>query len=117
VAALKCRQRKKQWLNNLQAKVDAYSHDNEILSSNVKALESQVMQLRTLLLAHKDCTITQQQGLTPQSFMQFINGEVSFMPPQQSMGLQPVGPLAPQGVPMMMTAQGTVVAGQAGFAQ
>ena len=112
IAALKCRQRKKQWLNNLQAKVDAYSHDNELLSQNVKALEAQIMQLRTLLVQHKDCPITVQQGITPQAFMQFINtGDVPYMT-AQPMGMQPVGPLGPQGMSMMMQGGGPVAAGQ-----
>jgi len=63
VAALKCRQRKKQWLANLQQKVELYSSENDALSAQISALREEVVNLKTLLLAHKDCPVTQQQGL------------------------------------------------------
>lgn len=63
VAALKCRQRKKQWLANLQNKVDLYQTENDQLTQQIAALREEVVNLKTLLLAHKDCPVTQQQGL------------------------------------------------------
>ncbi|ESZ89647.1 hypothetical protein SBOR_9967 [Sclerotinia borealis F-4128] len=63
VAALKCRQRKKQWLNNLQAKVDTYTNENEHLQQKVQSMENEIHQLRTMLMAHKDTPLGQQQGL------------------------------------------------------
>ncbi|GAW18569.1 hypothetical protein EKO27_g4795 [Xylaria grammica] len=63
VAALKCRQRKKQWLANLQNKVEMFSSENDALTSQISALREEVVNLKTLLLAHKDCPVTQQQGL------------------------------------------------------
>jgi ATF/CREB family transcription factor len=63
VAALKCRQRKKQWLANLQQKVEMYSTENDNLGAQIAALREEVVNLKTLLLAHKDCPVTQQQGL------------------------------------------------------
>jgi hypothetical protein len=69
------------------------------------------MQLRTLLVQHKDCPVTIQQGINPQTFMNFINStEVPYMQ-AQSVGLQPVGSLGPQGVSMMMGQGGGVTAG------
>ena len=62
VAALKCRQRKKQWLQNLQNKVEAFSSENDLLQTQLQQLREEVVQLKTLLLAHKDCPISQQQG-------------------------------------------------------
>ncbi|KAK9234497.1 Aft1 HRA domain-containing protein [Lipomyces kononenkoae] len=56
VAALKCRQRKKQWLANLQAKVEYYGNENDALNAQVTALREQVVNLKALLLAHKDCS-------------------------------------------------------------
>jgi ATF/CREB family transcription factor len=50
IAALKCRQRKKQWLANLQAKVDYYSVENDTLNKEVAALREQVANLRSLLM-------------------------------------------------------------------
>lgn len=63
VAALKCRQRKKQWLANLQQKVEIFSSENDSLSQQISQLREEVVNLKTLLLAHKDCPVTQQQGL------------------------------------------------------
>ena len=61
LAALKCRQRKKQWLNNLQAKVEYLANDNEQLQVQSNALREEIVNLKTLLLAHKDCPIARQQ--------------------------------------------------------
>lgn len=69
VAALKCRQRKKQWLANLQAKVEMFTSENDALSAQIAQLREEVVNLKTLLLAHKDCPVTQQQGLHS-AFMQ-----------------------------------------------
>jgi ATF/CREB family transcription factor len=63
VAALKCRQRKKQWLANLQSKVEMFSNENEALTAQITQLREEVVNLKTLLLAHKDCPVTQQQGM------------------------------------------------------
>lgn len=64
VAALKCRQRKKQWLANLQTKVEMFSTENDALTAQINQLRDEVVNLKTLLLAHKDCPVTQQQGLS-----------------------------------------------------
>ncbi|KAH7109350.1 Aft1 HRA domain-containing protein [Dactylonectria macrodidyma] len=63
VAALKCRQRKKQWLGNLQTKVEMFSTENDALTAQITQLTGEVVNLKTLLLAHKDCPVTQQQRL------------------------------------------------------
>ncbi|MCJ1475109.1 hypothetical protein MMC13_003769 [Lambiella insularis] len=69
VAALKCRQRKKQWLANLQAKVEIFSSENDALSAQVTQLREEILNLKTILIAHKDCPISQQtQGVA--SYMQ-----------------------------------------------
>lgn len=63
VAALKCRQRKKLWLANLQSKVEMFSSENDALTAQISQLREEVVNLKTLLLAHKDCPVTQQQGM------------------------------------------------------
>ena len=63
VAALKCRQRKKQWLANLQAKVEIFSSENDNLSAQVSSLREEIVGLKTILLQHKDCPVSQSQGL------------------------------------------------------
>ncbi|KAI8078068.1 uncharacterized protein B0P05DRAFT_543960 [Gilbertella persicaria] len=62
IAALKCRQRKKQWLNNLQAKVEFLTNDNERLQMQSESLKEEIVNLKTLLLAHKECPIAQAHG-------------------------------------------------------
>ncbi|KAI9498887.1 hypothetical protein BDB00DRAFT_967925 [Zychaea mexicana] len=56
-AALKCRQRKKQWLQNLQAKVEYLSSDNEQLQMQNNSLREQLIELKSMLLAHKTCPV------------------------------------------------------------
>ncbi|KEF62964.1 activating transcription factor, other eukaryote [Exophiala aquamarina CBS 119918] len=69
VAALKCRQRKKQWLANLQAKVEMYSAENDSLNTQVAQLHEEIRNLRTLLVSHKDCAVGHAQGIG-----NFLNG-------------------------------------------
>jgi hypothetical protein len=62
IAALKCRQRKKQWLSNLQAKVEFLTNDNERLQLQSESLKEEIVNLKTLLLAHKECPVAQANG-------------------------------------------------------
>ncbi|KAI0205934.1 Aft1 HRA domain-containing protein [Astrocystis sublimbata] len=80
VAALKCRQRKKQWLANLQNKVELFSSENDALTAQISALREEVVNLKTLLLAHKDCPVSQQQGIHGaymQSAMESYNPQIN----------------------------------------
>lgn len=61
VAALKCKQRKRQWLTNLQQKVEIYSEENDSLSAQVSQLRDEVLNLKTKLIAHKDCEVTRER--------------------------------------------------------
>lgn len=74
VAALKCRQRKKQWLANLQQKVEIFSTENDALAATVTQLREEIVGLKTLLLAHKDCPVSQAQGISG-GMMQQIAGD------------------------------------------
>ncbi|KAI8088465.1 hypothetical protein BDF21DRAFT_378661 [Thamnidium elegans] len=56
LAALKCRQRKKQWLTNLQARVEYLANDNDQLQMETDALRKEIMDLKTLLVSHKECS-------------------------------------------------------------
>ncbi|KAF9191187.1 hypothetical protein BGZ51_007638 [Haplosporangium sp. Z 767] len=64
-AALKCRQRKKQWLQNLQEKVEYLTVDNENLQRQTSMLRDEIIHLKALLLAHKDCPVAQANGVYP----------------------------------------------------
>ncbi|KAL8279183.1 hypothetical protein RQP46_008439 [Phenoliferia psychrophenolica] len=61
-AALKCRQRKKAWLANLQSKVEILTGDNETLQSTVTNLKDEVASLRAILAAHASCPIAVANG-------------------------------------------------------
>ncbi|KAJ1657283.1 Transcription factor [Dispira simplex] len=63
IAALKCRQRKKQWINELQNTVDVYTSENEKLEHEVQQLRQEVLNLKALMLSHKECTIVQTNGM------------------------------------------------------
>lgn len=62
IAALKCRQRKKQWLSQLQNKVEYLTADNETLQSTVTRLREEVSNLRAVLGAHGDCQMNVPSG-------------------------------------------------------
>jgi ATF/CREB family transcription factor len=55
LAALKCRQRKKAWLNELQSKVEGLSMENERLQQTIQSLHEEVGRLSSILMQHRDC--------------------------------------------------------------
>lgn len=87
IAALKCRQRKKQWLANLQQKVEIFSSENDALAATVTQLREEIVGLKTLLLAHKDCPVSQAQGISGMA-MQNIAGEPQQFGNPYGMGMQ-----------------------------
>ncbi|KAH7082777.1 Aft1 HRA domain-containing protein [Paraphoma chrysanthemicola] len=95
VAALKCRQRKKQWLANLQAKVELFSTENDALSATVTQLREEIVNLKTLLLAHKDCPVSQAQGLHGAAMNNFLGSDLNHQNPYG------IAQLHPNGVQMM----------------
>lgn len=50
---------------NLQAKVELFTTENDALTATVTQLREEIVNLKTLLLAHKDCPVSQAQGLGP----------------------------------------------------
>lgn len=91
VAALKCRQRKKQWLANLQAKVEIFSTENDALSATVTQLREEIVNLKTLLLAHKECPVAQAQGLHGPAMNAFLGSDMNHQNPYGIAQLQPNG--------------------------
>ena len=91
VAALKCRQRKKQWLANLQQKVEIFSSENDALAATVTQLREEIVGLKTLLLAHKDCPVSQAQGISGMA-MQQIAGDGPHYANPYGMAMGPGGP-------------------------
>jgi len=55
VAALKCRQRKKAWLGELQQKVEQLTVENERLQQTIGGLHDEVGRLSSILMQHRDC--------------------------------------------------------------
>jgi ATF/CREB family transcription factor len=88
VAALKCRQRKKQWLANLQQKVEIFSTENDALAATVTQLREEIVGLKTLLLAHKDCPVSAAQGISAQAIQQIAgnNNDHQYANPYGMMG-------------------------------
>ncbi|PBP19657.1 bZIP transcription factor [Diplocarpon rosae] len=74
IAALKCRQRKKQWLANLQQKVEMYALENDNLNHCIEGLKEELLNLKTLLTAHKDCPVSHSQGLSNGGIQQLVEG-------------------------------------------
>ncbi|XP_072023457.1 uncharacterized protein [Amphiura filiformis] len=60
-AATRCRNKRKQWITNLESKADELNTTNVKLQNEVTTLRNEVAQLKQLLLAHKDCPVTLMQ--------------------------------------------------------
>ncbi|KAF9113189.1 hypothetical protein BGX27_002030 [Mortierella sp. AM989] len=116
-AALKCRQRKKQWLSNLQAKVEYLTTDNEHLQTQTAALRDEIIHLKALLLAHKDCPVAQANGVYAETIsvpnghngnmMPHGRGPMQGQPGQQQQ--QQRGPGGPRGsLPVQMQSNARV---------
>ena len=100
VAALKCRQRKKQWLANLQHKVEQFTSENDSLAATVTQLREEIVNLKTLLLAHKDCPVSQAQGLGPLMMNGMSAGfeQQQYNVPPNGMGMQAAAAMPAQGI-------------------
>ncbi|KAL1926932.1 hypothetical protein VTP01DRAFT_5262 [Rhizomucor pusillus] len=96
IAALKCRQRKKQWLNNLQAKVEILTTENEQLQVQAEAMREEIVNLKTLLLAHKDCPVAQSNGFNAAALQKSIP---SMMPQQMMASGAPAAATIPRNPP------------------
>lgn len=107
LAALKCRQRKKQWLSNLQAKVEYLTTDNEHLQTQTAALRDEIIHLKALLLAHKDCPVAQANGVYAHTIGVANNHSGGMMPPnmQGQAGQQQQRGVGQRGVSMPQPTQ------------
>ena len=56
-AASRCRAKKKQWVDNLEKKAKDMETMNGSLQQEVLMLRSEVQQLKSILIAHKDCPL------------------------------------------------------------
>lgn len=76
-----------------------FSNENDALTAQITQLREEVVNLKTLLLAHKDCPVTQQQGMHGAYMNQVVEpfnaqmnpyGMAAPMPNQQVMAGQPI---------------------------
>ncbi|EXM15841.1 Basic-leucine zipper domain [Fusarium oxysporum f. sp. vasinfectum] len=72
VAAHKCRLRRKQWLTQLQTRVGLFTTENNTLMAQIAHLREETVNLKSLLLAHKDCPVAYRQELYSASMSQVI---------------------------------------------
>ncbi|XP_014670359.1 PREDICTED: cyclic AMP-dependent transcription factor ATF-7-like isoform X2 [Priapulus caudatus] len=61
-AATRCRTKRKMWITALETKSDGLLNVNTHLQNEVHMLRQEIVQLKTMLLAHKDCPVTLQQA-------------------------------------------------------
>jgi len=66
-AAQRCREKRKHWINNLQAEKSVMQEENNSLHTEVQSLRTEVAHLKCMLLSHKDCSVTKamQDGKLP----------------------------------------------------
>lgn len=95
-AASRCRQKRKVWVNQLETRSDNLSKTNSLLLNEINALRSEVVQLKSLLLAHKDCPVTRQQKallgqMTPGSYIAAVSdGQIIALHQIPDSGMQEV---------------------------
>lgn len=77
MAALKCRQRKKQWLANLQAKVEIFTSENDALNAQNAQLREEVNELRHILSQHDKCDVSQQGPMQRAAMTQAMGGDLN----------------------------------------
>jgi hypothetical protein len=56
---MRCREKRKTWIQELEKRAEDMLQTNQQLQSEVASLRKEVADLKTLLLAHKDCPVTQ----------------------------------------------------------
>ncbi|KAK9503954.1 hypothetical protein O3M35_010404 [Rhynocoris fuscipes] len=61
-AAIRCRERRKRWVEELRKKADSMAVTNRALTDEIRVLKAEVANLRTLLLAHANCPVTLAQA-------------------------------------------------------
>ena len=57
-SSMRCRVKRKLWIEHLQTSMQYVTEQNTSLQKEVQSLRSEVVKLKALLLAHKDCPIT-----------------------------------------------------------
>ena len=68
-AASRCRAKKKVWVENLERKSKDIELMSSMLQQEVLMLRSEVQQLKSILIAHKDCPLIVHQTVIPKPGM------------------------------------------------
>lgn len=76
-AATRCREKRKIWVQQLEKKAEDLTNTNAHLQSEITLLRTEVAQLKSLLLAHKDCPVTIAQQRNSQLLSDQTNGVIT----------------------------------------
>lgn len=100
-AASRCRAKKKVWVDSLEGKCKDVEGVNQDLSQEVIMLRSEVQQLKSILIAHKDCPLIVQQSQVSadgsEGDQQLSNGGVTLL--SQLASMPSMSPLITSPVP------------------
>lgn len=77
VAAYKCRQKKKNWMQELEQKAEIQNNQNEELRNLVASLKEESMYLRNLLLTHGNCDCDSVQAYLRKQSAEITNNTIS----------------------------------------
>lgn len=83
--------------------MELFSTENDALSATVTQLREEIVNLKTLLLAHKDCPVSQAQGLHGAAMNNFLGSDINHQNPYGIAQLQPNG--VHMGMPMQPNGQ------------
>lgn len=79
--------------------MELFTTENDALTATVTQLREEIVNLKTLLLAHKDCPVSQAQGLGPLMMNGMSAGfDPHGYPMPGNMGMQPGAQIHTQGM-------------------
>ena len=76
-AASRCRAKKKLWVEDMERKTKDMDSLNQALQQEVASLRSEVQQLKSILIAHKDCPLIVHQTVGGPPAGELIEGSYS----------------------------------------
>lgn len=88
-AASRCRARKKQWVENLEKKSKDIDSLNTSLQQEVLMLRAEVQQLKSILIAHKDCPLIISPGQGKPGRSKLMSYNCYLPPPRLLQGTSP----------------------------
>lgn len=75
-SSMRARAKRKQWINQLQQSLDESNKVNAKLQLEIKNLRLEISNLKTVLLAHKDCSVTKEMAKSKIFFLLFYFMEI-----------------------------------------